>query len=161
MRPRTIRRLLAATVMAGVIAAVAPPAEAAVPQTITNQGRLFEAEGGPIEGTLTVLFAIYDSADADQPIWSEEHEVTFEEGYYSVSLGSIVPFGEGVFDGLAALIRDHGRRRAALATVAGQSVPTCVTVAQDVNGDIHPTSVRSTGPRSSTRMASGWGRRRG
>jgi hypothetical protein len=99
MRPRTIRRLLAATVMAGVIAAVAPPAEAAVPQTITNQGRLFEAEGGPIEGTLTVLFAIYDSADAKDPIWSEEHEVTFEEGYYSVSLGSIVPFGEGVFDG--------------------------------------------------------------
>src|SRR5512139_3794315 len=97
MRFRTIRRLLAATVLVGGLCA-ATRADAAVPLTITNQGRLFDASDAPINGSLTVTFAIYDAPDAQTPLWSEEHKVDFDEGFYSVSLGSIVPFDK-LFDG--------------------------------------------------------------
>ncbi len=145
MRPRTLRRSLAATILAVSVSAIATNVGAAVPPTITNQGRLFDAEGAPIDGPLTVVFAIYDAPDADQPIWSEEHEVTFDEGYYSVSLGSIVPFGDGVFDGS---LRHFGITIGDEPELAPrspvQSVPYAL-LAADVNGDIHPTSVTING----------------
>src|SRR5262245_11699431 len=99
MRTRTIRRLVAAAALAGVALLGPSGARAEVPPTITNQGRLFDANDQPIQGPLTVLFAIYDAENAQAPIWSEEQSVTFEDGYYSVSLGSVVPFGDTVFDG--------------------------------------------------------------
>lgn len=91
MRARTIRRFLSAAMVMGGLSALASPAAAAVPPTLTNQGRLFDQDGVPIDGAIKVLFAIYDAEDAKDPIWSEEHTVTFEEGYYSVSLGRWCP----------------------------------------------------------------------
>src|SRR5262245_57020927 len=99
MGSRTVRRWVTAALLAGGTWATQAHTLAAVPQTITNQGRLYDAQNHPINTSLTVLFAIYDAPDATTPIWSEEHNVTFDEGYYSVSLGSIVPFGSTVFDG--------------------------------------------------------------
>src|SRR4051812_29220098 len=99
MRPGTIRRLCVAAFLATSVIAIAPAASAAVPPTITNQGRLFDENDEPIDGPIKVLFAIYDAADAEVPIWSEEHTVTFDQGYYSVSLGDTVPFGDKVFNG--------------------------------------------------------------
>ena len=83
MKPRTIRRwVTAAFFVGGVLAAQARAhAAPAVPQTITNQGRLFDAQSQPINATLKVLFSIYDAPDAKTPIWSEEHDGTFDEGY--------------------------------------------------------------------------------
>ncbi|WP_438036063.1 hypothetical protein [Sorangium sp. So ce204] len=39
------------------------------------------------------MFALYDERDASTPLWSEVHSITFEDGFFSVRLGSIVPFG--------------------------------------------------------------------
>ena len=52
-----------------------------------------------IDGPLTVMFAIYDAKDATTAIWSEEHSLALDQGFYSVSLGSTVPIGDTVFDG--------------------------------------------------------------
>ncbi|MEZ4300023.1 MAG: hypothetical protein R3B70_34060 [Polyangiaceae bacterium] len=86
MRARTIRRLLAAMMLVGGVTSAAVSAQAEVPHTITNQGRLFDENSEPINGSLKVLFAVYDAPDATGPIWSEEHTIEFDEGYYSVSL---------------------------------------------------------------------------
>src|SRR5437763_16819073 len=99
MRTRTMRRWIAAAVVVGGMCSFAGSARAAVPPTITNQGRLFDDNDEPIDGPLKVVFAVYDAADATKPIWKEEHTVTFDQGYYSVSLGEITPFGDKVFDG--------------------------------------------------------------
>ncbi|HVK69242.1 MAG TPA: collagen-like protein, partial [Polyangium sp.] len=98
MRTHSIRRWLTAALLAGSVSATAMSTSAAVPVTITNQGRLFDADDAPINGSLTVTFAIYDAANAQTPLWSEQHKVDFDEGFYSVSLGSIVPFDK-LFDG--------------------------------------------------------------
>jgi len=99
MTMRALRRWLTACAFATSLSMGMGRVHADVPHTITNQGRLFDSGGTPINGSLSVVFAVYDTVDATTPIWSETHTVTFEEGYYSVSLGSIEPFDDKVFDG--------------------------------------------------------------
>ncbi|HRI70161.1 MAG TPA: collagen-like protein, partial [Polyangium sp.] len=138
---RTVRRWIAAGLIVGGLSVGTHDASAAVPQTITNQGRLFDAEGAPIDGALDVVFSIYDAPDATTPIWQEKLVVTFEEGYYSVSLGADTPFGAGVFDGsIRYFAITIGADPELLPRAPMQSVPYAM-LAGDVNGDIHPTSV--------------------
>src|SRR5688572_4718224 len=99
MRVRTILRWASASLMAVVSAALATPAAAKVPSTLTHQGRLYDAAQKPVNGTLDVTIALYDKEGAETPIWSEVHQVTFEEGFFSLQLGSIAPFPSTVFDG--------------------------------------------------------------
>src|SRR4051812_1003113 len=98
MRTRKIRHLLAASTLA-LGAMITAHAAAAVPAAITHQGRLYNAQNLPINGQLVVLFAIYDSANAVTPLWSEQQTVTFDDGYYHAALGSMVPFAANLFDG--------------------------------------------------------------
>src|SRR5687767_11313339 len=74
-------------------------AAAAVPGTITHQGRLFDAKGAPVSETLDVVFTIYDAAGGSTVLWTETHAVAFDGGYFSVELGAMTPFGPTVFDG--------------------------------------------------------------
>ncbi|HMY21753.1 MAG TPA: collagen-like protein, partial [Polyangium sp.] len=60
MRTNSIRRWMAALALAGGLSAGAVETFAAVPQTITNQGRLFDSAGVPINETIEVTFSIYD-----------------------------------------------------------------------------------------------------
>ncbi|MDC3981315.1 hypothetical protein [Polyangium jinanense] len=144
MKTPTIRRWLTAALLAGSVSMAAMHAHAAVPVTITNQGRLFDADDAPINGSLTVTFAIYDAANAQTPLWSEEHKVDFDEGFYSVSLGSIVPFDK-LFDGSVRYLGITIESDPELQPRAPiQSVPYAL-LANDVNGDIHPTSVTING----------------
>src|SRR5690349_12179788 len=89
MTIRTIRRVVAASMIALGAATVAPlGASAAVPGTITHQGRLFDAKSVPVNETLDVVFSIYDSEDPGaKALWTETHTITFEDGYFSVALG--------------------------------------------------------------------------
>src|SRR5262245_9136185 len=99
MRTRSIRSLMFATLLAGAISVPMSVSAKGVPWTITNQGRLFDAGNQPIDGSLPVLFSIYDSQTATVPIWSEQHTITFDQGYFSVSLGAMVPLDTKVLDG--------------------------------------------------------------
>lgn len=152
---KTIKHLIAASITASAVLAGMPEAQASVPQTITHQGRLYDANGMPIKGTLEVKFAIYDVAEDTDPnnptpaLWEETISVTFDEGYFSSELGATKPFtyddGTGaqlpVFDGKVRYLGvtiagdDEMKPRA-----AARSVPYAM-VAGDAIGDIHPTSV--------------------
>src|SRR5262249_43197042 len=76
-----------------------PEASAAVPQTITHQGRLYDAMGVPVTGTIDVSFTVYADEGGTNALWQEKHTITFEEGYFSAALGDITPFDAKVFDG--------------------------------------------------------------
>ncbi|WP_438028887.1 collagen-like protein [Sorangium sp. So ce233] len=141
MRASTIARYMTASALAAGAIAGAGTAAAAVPSTITHQGRLYDAEGAPIDETIEVVFALYDARDASTPLWSEAHAITFEDGFFSVRLGSIVPFQGAIFDGaeryLGITVGDDVELKPR-ATVA--SVPYAL-LAGNVSGDITPSSV--------------------
>ncbi len=141
MRSRSIRSLMFATLLVAAMGVSVSASAKGVPMTVTNQGRLFDAESQPIEGSLTVLFSIYDSEAAAVPIWSEEHTVTFDQGFYAVSLGAMTPLDAKILDGSVryfAMTVDNEEEMLPRSPL--QSVPYAI-VAGDVNGDIHPTSV--------------------
>jgi len=64
-----------------------------VPKLINFEGKLTEKDGTtPISGLKTITFRIYESADAGIHIWFETREVTIDNGFYNVLLGSVEPF---------------------------------------------------------------------
>jgi len=69
-----------------------PSVHAEVPKLINFEGKLTEKDGTPISGTKTITFRIYDSADTKRPIWVETRDVTIDNGFYSILLGSVEPF---------------------------------------------------------------------
>lgn len=83
------------------IGALALPAaaQAAVPQTLTEQGRLFDGDGMPIDGEVSIQFALYAEETGGKELWSETLSVTLESGFFSVQLGADSAFDETVFDG--------------------------------------------------------------
>jgi collagen triple helix repeat protein len=145
MKTRTIFRTLLAslTVVSGV--ALAAASTASVPGTLTHQGRLFKADTGweenPVNGSLNVTFRLYSTQEGGDAVWTEAHDVAFEDGYYAVHLGETTPI-DGAIDGaepryLGITIGDDDEMspRAALG-----SVPFAL-VAREAVGDIHPRSV--------------------
>ena len=139
---RTVRRALLASLFAcGAFALQSSAIAAGVPKTITHQGRLYDAADKPINATLVVQFAIYVDSDATTPIWTETSMVTFEDGYFSVSIGENTPFTNSVFDGSVRYLGiTVGSDPEMTPRVPVQSVPYAM-VAGDAIGDIHPTTV--------------------
>ncbi len=60
----------------------------AVPQQLSQQGRLLDASGSAVSGQHFLTFRIYDEPSAVQPVWSEALTVIFNNGYYATTLGT-------------------------------------------------------------------------
>src|SRR5688572_28872234 len=94
----SFRRILAPAV--GVAAfAVSATAAALVPGTMAHQGRLFDAAGAQISGTVDIDFAIYESPAAADTMWLESLGVAVEDGYFCATLGEQTAFDATLFDG--------------------------------------------------------------
>ena len=68
-----------------------------VPMQLTHQGEVILSDSSRLTGVETVIFSIYSSDDTLK--WSEELDITFDDGYYTVVLGEENPFTEDIFDG--------------------------------------------------------------
>lgn len=142
---RSIRRRTAASLVMASLFLSAGSSLAAAPPAITQQGRLFQADGMPVSGPLDVVFSLHDSAVGGALLWSETHTITFDDGYFSVALGEMTPLGNAAFDGsvryLGIQIGDDAEMSPRSAT---RSVPYAL-VASDAIGDITPKSVSIAG----------------
>ena len=64
-----------------------------VPRQISYQGLITKADGSPTsDGSYEVLFKLYDTPNGGEPVWSENLEVTVNNGIISTILGNINPF---------------------------------------------------------------------
>ena len=81
-----------------LVLAISATAAADVPDLLTQQGRLFDASGAPVNGAVEFTFSIYDTATGGEPIWTETQTITLEEGYFSARLGDSTPLDESLFD---------------------------------------------------------------
>lgn len=73
------------------------------PNLLMQQGRLFDAETDkPLGGMVTVVFTLYDDAEASEPenvLWTEMQSVTLDNGYFSAVLGEEEALDPALFDG--------------------------------------------------------------
>ncbi|MCP3876486.1 MAG: hypothetical protein GY699_25515, partial [Desulfobacteraceae bacterium] len=79
----------------------------AVPAQINYQGVLEDA-GGPLTGTTTMIFRLFDvETNGSEPLWEETQDVSVDQGIYSVILGTgtISPSYGGLADAL--LLNDN------------------------------------------------------
>ncbi|MDM8562495.1 tail fiber domain-containing protein [Candidatus Marithioploca araucensis] len=77
----------------------------AVPMMTTYQGHLADANNGnPLNATVNMTFALYDTPTGGTPLWTETHlNVTISQGVFSVVLGSVVNFDNDDIDGVRYL----------------------------------------------------------
>jgi hypothetical protein len=82
------------------VLAVLAAAAFAVPQVINYQGELSDSSGNPVNGDVSVVFAIYNAPAGGDVLWSETQTVTVADGVFNVLLG--------VQNALSADVFDHG-----------------------------------------------------
>jgi hypothetical protein len=72
-----------------------------VPGQLNYQGYLSNAaDSAAVTATLEMTFRLFDSETKGAELWSETHPaVDVAEGLFDVQLGSVTPFGPGLFDG--------------------------------------------------------------
>jgi len=120
-------------------------ASAAVPGTLTEQGRLLDSSGNPATGSVSITFAIYDAASNGTSLWTETQNVTLDSGYFSVRLGETTAIPTSVFDGstryLGVKVGTDAEMTPRQTLV---SVPYAL-MANNAVGDITPTSVSVNG----------------
>ena len=63
----------------------------AVPTSLSHQGRLLESDGAPMVGVATVTFRLYAVPTGGSALWTYEASLTFDDGFYSTTLGPGTP----------------------------------------------------------------------
>ena len=72
----------------------------AVPQEINYQGYLTDAEGNPLNGSVSMTFRLYDNLTGGTLLWVEgPSSVTVKEGVFNVVLGSVEPITAEILGG--------------------------------------------------------------
>ena len=96
---RTLRRISILGYAAIVLATAS--AAFAVPNFLSEQGRLFDDAGDPVpDGEISITFAIYaNPTGATAALWTETQMVATDDGYFSAVLGEVEPLTPGIFDG--------------------------------------------------------------
>ena len=73
----------------------------AVPAYLSHQGHILDSSNQPLSGVVDLTFTLYDSASGGSIVWDETLSVTFDNGFYSVVLGTDTeaPILASYFDG--------------------------------------------------------------
>ena len=84
-----------------------PLSALAIPAEIPHQGRLFDADGAPLDGAHRLTFALYDSAQDGAPLWTESQELTFDGDHPHVlaTTGVVQHLGQHAHDRFGHLDR--------------------------------------------------------
>ena len=86
-KKRTAKVLVGLLVVVLLLTLLSSVGYAQIPQKMNYQGYLTNAAGVPINGTLQMVFSIYNVSSGGSPLWTETHSVTVSQGIYSVILG--------------------------------------------------------------------------
>jgi len=89
-RVKSIPALLLSLLMLAAVVVTSAGAANHMPPRINYQGHLLDDGGSPLTGNHNFVFAMYDSQEGGNLLWSEEHlAVPVEGGLFEVVLGSI------------------------------------------------------------------------
>lgn len=143
---RTIKAFGCTTMLAAALTTLAGEASAAmVPAFIHQQGRLFDAAGEPVAGSVNITFTLYTDATGGAVRWTETQSVVLSDGYFSTRLGQDTGIDPTLFDGsLLYLGIKVGTDPEMSPRQSLVSVPYAF-LANNVVGDITPKSVSIAG----------------
>jgi hypothetical protein len=70
----------------------------AVPPYISYQGVLHDDQGQPINGTVEIMFSLYDETTGGTALWSETQSVLISDGLFNIKLGAVTALPNFVFN---------------------------------------------------------------
>jgi hypothetical protein len=131
-----------------IVMALSPLARAVpVPPRLTEQGRLFNADGSVATGTVMITVTAYGTGIAGTALWTETSSVALSDGYFAVQLGATTPFPATLWDGSVRFIGIKVNDDAEMIPREEVASVPYALAANDVVGDIHPTSITVGGVR--------------
>jgi len=96
-------------------------AHTAIPQKINYQGYLTDPQGTTIDGSVSMVFAIYSQTSGGTALWTETQTVTAADGVFSVNLGNVnsidLPFDTQYYLGITVGSDNEMTPRQALSSV--------------------------------------------
>ncbi len=106
MRRRGIIFLLAVLMFLSCFSFSADAQVSTIPRTISYQGYLTNATGAPVNGTIEMVFSIFNVLSGGAPLWNEtQTSVPVINGIYNVILGSVneinLPFNTPYYLGMS------------------------------------------------------------
>ena len=113
-----------------------------VPATLPFQGRLTDAQGNAVHGSVKLDFRLYRQATGGVPLWSETHpSVSVNQGLFKIELGGLTALTTTIFDGAPLWIGLSVGSDAEMLPRLVLSSQGYAKVADDARGDVHPRSV--------------------
>ena len=85
--------------LAFAVLVVAANAAADAPNRLGYQGRLLDASGAPVAGTVSITYAIFAASSGGTALWSESQTLGLTDGFYATFLGDGTALPPGLFDG--------------------------------------------------------------
>ena len=70
----------------------------AIPAYITHQGKVIDSSNDPVTGVIEVTFSLYSQETGGSAVWTEDIDIAFDAGHYSVILGSANSLDPDLFD---------------------------------------------------------------
>jgi hypothetical protein len=96
---RILMKVVTLAALAALVAVAPASARADVPSTISFTGRLSNT-GGPVNGSVTLVFDIFDAVTAGHSVWQETHgSVQVSAGLVFADLGGSTTLDATIFDG--------------------------------------------------------------
>jgi hypothetical protein len=135
---------VSAAAIAAIMASTRTSA-ADVPNVLTQQGRLFDTQGNPLNGAQQFVYSIYESSTATTPLWTETQTVTLEDGHFSIRLGETTALGTSVFDGATRYLGVQVGTDAEMTPRQPLASVPYALMANNVIGNITPTSITING----------------
>ena len=68
-----------------------------VPNYLTHQGRILETDLTPLSGVVNLEFTLYSQAEGGDLLWTETLNTSFDDGFYTVTLGTLTPISIELF----------------------------------------------------------------
>jgi len=80
---------------------MAPQAQATVPPLVNYQGFLTDENGDPVNGPVTLAFAVFPDSTGGASVWgpSQYDNVTLVDGVFHIILGATTPLPQSLFTG--------------------------------------------------------------
>ena len=87
MKGEKIKYLFIILLAISFISGIPIPGYSEVPRTINYQGYLTDSSGNPIDGSVSIIFSLYDVSRSGTVLWSQTQVVVVNQGIYNVVLG--------------------------------------------------------------------------
>jgi hypothetical protein len=90
-------RVSGLTALAALMGAAADAA--AVPSTLTEQGRLVDANGMAVNGNVQITFTLYGDSLGTMALWRETQTLVLTDGFFTAEIGRATALPDAAFDG--------------------------------------------------------------